>query len=52
MEEEDYWNTSDNKAYSFEDVDVSLHTNYMIDAILQWFNIPRFPNPLESAINY
>lgn len=23
MEEEEYWNTSDNKAYSFEDVDVS-----------------------------
>lgn len=29
MEEEDYWNTSDNKAYSFEDVDVSLYTNYI-----------------------
>lgn len=54
MEEEDYWNTSDNKAYSFEDVDVSIPSNLSIICEIHLINLeyisqiqpPRITNKL------
>lgn len=56
MEEEDYWNTSDNKAYSFEDVDVrdTRISNKLIDDSISEasYDLPQNDLNLDSVISY